>query len=240
MTRRAILFLILIVTASPTLMPRAASAMQVTIGGRAGTLGLGAELVVIANEVVSLRAGAGFAGFDADVTTLFGLDDNRRGSLAVPRSMYTLGLDFGVGNFRVGGGVLYKKRNPAYALNLGDGARVDIGGSTYTQPEVTQLTTTLVSKEWAPYALVGLGQPVARGLGLFLDVGVAFLGDGELAMSAAGEGRVLASRRFRRDLSTEQRNLREDAGDLVKYWPILSLGVQFGFGEGDRRRRGRR
>ena len=57
---------------------------------------------------------------------------------------------------------------------------------------------------------------------------------------ATGDGRLLASRRFRRDLNTEQQNLREDAGDLVRYWPILSVGIQFGFGEGDRRRGGRR
>lgn len=239
MKRRAILFLSLIVTASLTLMPLPASAMQLTIGGRAGTLGVGAELVVITNEVVSLRAGAGFAGLDADVTTLFGLDENRKGSLAVPKSMYTLGLDFSVGNFRLGGGVLYKERNPVYALDLGDGARIDIGENTYTQPQVTSLTTTLVSGEWAPYALVGLGQHVAKGLGLFLDVGVAFLGEPELAMSATGSGRVIGSRRFRSDLTAEERSLREDAGDLVKYWPILSLGVQFGFGNGDRRRGGR-
>ncbi|MYG80307.1 MAG: hypothetical protein F4187_00375 [Gemmatimonadetes bacterium] len=235
MKQRATLSIPLLIAVAMALVPRAADA-QVTIGGRAGTLGLGAELVVITNEVVSLRAGAGFAGFDADVTSLFRLEDNRQGSLAVPKSMYTLGLDFAVGNFRIGGGVLYKERNPVYALNLGDGARIDIGGSTYTQPEVTSLTTTLVSREWAPYALVGLGQPVARGLGLFLDVGVAFLGDSDLAMSATGQGRVVASRRFRRDLDTERQNVRNDAGDLVKYWPILSMGVQFGFGEGKRRR----
>ena len=29
--------------------------------------------------------------------------------------------------------------------------------------------------------------------------------------------------------------MRSDVGDLVKYWPILSVGVQFGFGEGRRR-----
>ncbi len=235
MKQRATLSIPFLIATSMALVPRGADA-QVTIGGRAGTLGLGAELVVITNEVVSLRAGAGLAGFDADVTSLFGLEDNRQGSLAVPKSMYTLGLDFAVGNFRIGGGVLYKERNPVYALDLGDGARIDIGGNTYTQPEVTSLTTTLVSREWAPYALVGLGQPVARGLGLFLDLGVAFLGDSDLAMSATGQGRVVASRRFRRDLDTERQNVRSDAGDLVKYWPILSLGVQFGFGEGKRRR----
>lgn len=240
MKRRAILFLSLIITASLTLTPRAAGAMQLTFGARAGTLGLGAEVALVTDNGVSLRAGAGFAGFDADVTSILQLDANRKGRLAVPRSMYTLGLDIPVGNFRIGGGVLYKENNPVYALNLGDGAQIDIGGSTYTQPEVTQLTTTLVSREWAPYALVGLGQHIRRGLGLFLDMGVAFLGDSDLAMTATGDGRLLASRRFRRDLNTEQQNLRADAGDLVRYWPILSVGIQFGFGEGDRRRGGRR
>ena len=239
MRQRTIILATLALAVSTAILPRSARAMQITVGGRAGTLGLGAEVVVVANEWFSLRGGAGLAGFNADVTSLLGLDDNQKGKLAVPRSIYTLGADLVVGNFRIGGGVLYKEHNPVYALTLGSGAHVDIGESTYTDAQVSRVTTTLLSREWAPYVLVGLGQPVTRGLGLFLDVGVAFLDQPELAMSATGDRSVIATRDFRRDLQTEVRSVRDDAGDLVKYWPIVSLGVQFGFGGGDRRRGGR-
>ncbi len=240
MKRRTILFALLAVAAANAPRPSPVHALQdLTIGARTGTLGHGAEIVLITNDVFSLRAGAGLVGIDADITNVSGLAANRTGTLVVPRSVYTLGADLAVGNFRIGGGVLYKKSDPVYAIALADGAEIDIGNSTYTAPEVTRLSTTLVSESWAPYVLVGLGQHVGRGLGLFLDAGVAFLDEPALAMSATGDGRVLASRRFRRDLRTEEADLRTDAGDLVKYWPILSFGVQFGFGEGDRRR-GRR
>ena len=237
MKRRATLLASLAAAACVALPPATSHALQnLTIGARTGTLGHGAEIVLVTNRVFSLRAGAGLMGLDADITSVSGLEDNRTGTLVVPRSVYTLGADLAVGNFRIGGGVLYKKSDPVYAITLGDGAEIDIGHSTYTAPEVTRLSTTLVSESWAPYVLVGLGQHMGRGLGLFLDAGVAFLDEPALAMSADGDGRVLASRRFRRDLRAEEEELRSDAGDLVRYWPILSLGVQFGFGEGDRRR----
>lgn len=240
MKRRTSLFACAAAVVCTAVPPTAVSALQdLTIGARTGTLGHGAEVVLITSRVFSLRAGAGLMGLDADITTLSGLADNRTGTLVVPRSVYTLGADLAVGNFRIGGGVLYKKNDPVYAITLADGAEIDIGNSTYTAPEVTRLSTTLLSESWAPYVLVGLGQHVGRGIGLFLDAGVAFLDEPALAMTAAGDGRVLASRRFRRDLRTEEQELRRDAGDLVRYWPILSLGVQFGFGEGDRRRGGR-
>ncbi len=102
--------------------------------------------------LVIAAAGAGLMGFDADITSFSGLADNRTGTLAVPRSVYTLGADLAVGNFRLGGGVLYKKRDPVYAITYADGAEIDIGNGTYTAPEVTRLSTTLVSESWAPHA----------------------------------------------------------------------------------------
>ena len=218
-----------------------ARAMQgVAIGGRAGTLGVGAEVAFLLNDWIALRGGAGLLGVDADLTSVSGLEENRTGTLALPKSIYTFGADLEVGNFRIGGGMLYKERDPAYAIRLGEGAEIDIGEGTYTEPEVTKLTTTLVSEAWAPYVLIGFGQHTSWGLGLFLDVGVAFLDRPVLEMSATGERSVLTSRSFRDDLRAEQQSVRKDAGDLVNYWPILNLGLQFGVGGRDRRSRDRR
>ncbi|MCY4398058.1 MAG: hypothetical protein OXE96_01760 [Gemmatimonadetes bacterium] len=213
-------------------------AMQgLAIGGRAGTLGVGAEAAFLLNDWLALRGGAGLLGVDADLTSVSRLAENRTGTLALPKSIYTFGADINVGNFRIGGGMLYKERDPAYAIRLGDGAEIEIGDGTYTEPDVTTLTTTLVSEAWAPFVLIGFGQNTSRGLGLFLDVGVAFLDHPALEMSATGRRSVLTSRSFRDDLRAEQQSVREDAGDLVNYWPILNLGLRFAVGGRDRRSR---
>ena len=230
---------LLILATALVVAPPPARAMQgFAIGGRAGTLGVGAEVAVLVSDWLAFRGGASLLGVDADLTSVSGLAENRKGVLELPKSIYTVGADFEVGNFRIGGGLLYKERDPAYAITLGSGAEISIGERTYTEPEVTQLTTTLVSDSWAPYVLVGFGQHASRGFGIFLDVGVAFLDHPQLMMSARGDRAVVSSRSFRDDLRAEEQSVREDAGDLVNYWPILNLGLRFGLGGGNRRYRG--
>lgn len=217
-----------------------AAAQSLWLGGRAGTFGVGFDVSVAANDWFVLRGGTGGHNAHTDLTSVYRLADNRTGTLQFPKRIYTIGADIEMGNFRIGGGMLYKSEDPYYAIRLGDGATIDIGEGSYTEPEVTQLTTTLRSEPWAPYVLVGFGQHNASGLGLFLDVGVAFLEHTELRMSAKGDPSVLRSRGFRDDLRAEQRSVRDDLGDLVNFWPILNLGIRYGIGGDDRRRRGRR
>ncbi len=235
-----ILAALVLVTASVIVTTSSAAAQSVWLGGRAGTLGVGADISIAASDWLILRGSAGLLGVETDLTTISGLADNRSGILALPKPFYTIGADIEVGNFRIGTGMLYKGEDPHYAIRLGDGATIVIGEGTYTEPEVTELTATLLSDAWAPYVLVGFGQHTSSGLGLFLDIGVAFLDHPELRMSAAGDASVLRTRGFRADLRAEQRSVREDMGDLVNFWPILSLGVRYGIGRDGRRHRGRR
>ena len=229
-----------VVAALFALTTASAGAQSVWLGGRAGTLGVGADISIATSDWFIFRGGAGLLGVETDLTSVSGLADNRSGILALPKAFYTVGADIEVGNFRIGGGMLYKGGDPHYAIRLGDGATIDIGDGTYTEPQITELTTTLLSDAWAPYVLLGFGQHNASGLGLFLDVGVAFLDHPELRMSAAGDAATLRSRGFRDNLRAEQRSVRDDMGDLVNYWPILNLGIRYGVGGDDRRRRGRR
>ena len=237
---RSTLFLAAILAATAT--TASATAQSVWVGGRAGTFGAGFDVSVATSDWLILRAGTGGHGAYADLTSVSGLAENRTGTLTFPNRIYTIGADIEVGNFRIGGGMLYKDQDPYYAIKLGDGATIDIGEGTYTEPEVTRLTTTLHSEPWAPYVLVGFGQHTSSGLGLFLDAGVAFLDHSSLSMSARGDATVLRSRQFRDDLRAEQRSVRDDVGDLVRFWPILNLGVRYGIGGRDRddRRRDRR
>lgn len=231
---------LLAITALLATTTTSAAAQSVWLGGRAGTFGVGFDVSVAANDWFVLRGGTGGHGAYTDLTSVSRLDDNRTGTLQFPKMIYTIGADIEMGNFRIGGGMLYKNEDPYYAIRLGDGATIDIGGGSYTEPEVTQLTTTLHSEPWAPYVLLGFGQHNASGLGLFLDVGVAFLDHPELSMSASGDPSVLRSRGFRDDLRAEQRSVRDDMGDLVNFWPIFNLGIRYGIGGDDRRHRGRR
>ena len=218
--------------ASLAALPAAGAAQSFWVGGRAGTLGLGADLSLAATDWLVFRGSAGLLPLDAEVQRA----DHRTMVLELPRALYTIGADLEIGNFRIGGGMLYKQEDPLYAVTLGEGARLELGEGAYAPPELTRLTTTLTSEPWAPYALLGFGQHNAGGLGLFLDVGVVFLDGPDLSMSAEGDGDVLRSRAFQADLEAERHRVRGELGDLVSYWPILNLGVRYGFG-GDRRDR---
>ncbi len=230
--------LILLATAvlSPLAPTRLAHAQQefaqrgdFAVGVRAGTLGLGADATFALNDQFALRGGAGFLGFDVGLTGRFGLADNRTAELDLPGALYTVGAEASVGAVRLGAGLLIKSGAPIYTVTYGDGALIEIGGNHYTQPEILTIATTVDSKSTALYALLGFGSQRSRGLSFAADLGVAFLQDVDLAMDPTGDPEVLASAAFRTDLEAERRETKDDAGGLLNFWPIVSIGMRYGF-----------
>ena len=201
---------------------------DVSVAGRVGTLGLGADVAVAVHDRVSLRGGAGVLGIELDLTGRFGLDDGRTAALTLPNALYNLGAEVTLGGLRIGAGVLFKSGEPAYRVTLDKGANVVIGGSTYEETEVKTLTTTLSSGPTAPYLLLGFGPRTSHGLSFVADIGVALPVGAELALAATGDQGVIASRRFRDDLEQEQTDVNDDAGGFVNTWPVVSLGVRYG------------
>lgn len=208
----------------------ALAAQAVSLGARAGTLGIGPDVSVSRDGRFLIRAGASLLGLDANLTPLSGLADNLTARFKLPKAFYTVGIAVEHGMLRVGAGVLYKHRDPRIVFALGDGASIDIGQGRYTVLEISELTATLRSDAWAPYVLAGLGKHNARGLDVFLDVGVAFLSGEELVLAAAGESDVLRSRLFRNNLDVERLRFRRELGSLLTQWPILNFGIRYGFG----------
>ncbi len=209
-----------------------ARALQEGVGAaglRVGTLGVGADLGIALNERFALRAGAGFLGFDMDLTGRFGLADNRTAELSLPSMLLTFGAEFSSGARRAEAGVLIMTDDPVHTIEYGSGASIDIGGGSYRQPEVLTLATTLTSAPVAPYLLVGYGSTRSRGLDFMADIGVAFLQGTALEMSATGSSDVLGSASFRTDLEAERRETEDDAGGLIRFWPIVSIGLRYGF-----------
>jgi len=207
-----------------------AHAMQqdIALGTRVGTLGIGADVAVSLHENVAIRGGAGFLGFDVDLTGMFGLAANRTAELSLPTALYTVGAEASSGPFRAGAGLLFRSADPIHEITYESGATIDIGGGFYQHPEILTLTTTLISGSTAPYALIGMTSRLKRGFEFVVDLGAVLHLNPKFDMTATGDPTVLNSPRFRADLDNERWLAENDAGSFVKFWPIISLGVRRG------------
>ena len=208
--------------------PARALQLGISVGARAGTLGIGADVAVPVGDRIAIRGGAGLLGFDLDMTGRFGLADNRTAKLSLPNAFYTAGAELSLPGLRVGAGILLKSEDPSYRITLDPGATIDIGANTYTEPEVGTLTTTYSWSSGAPYVHLGLGSLASTGFGFVIDVGAVLLEDSSFSMSATGDQAVITSRRFLDDLLAEEREVKDDAGGWADFWPIVSLGFRFG------------
>ena len=228
MTRSGV-FVILLLSLLASSRPALALQGEVTVGGRFGTLGMGAEVAIAVSERMAIRGGVGFLGFEMDVTERSNLADNRTAELSLPSGLYTVGVERSFGVLRAEAGLLMTSGgDPAYEITYGSGASIDIGGGYYREPDVSTLTTTLVSGSVAPYALLGFTPNLSRGIALLVDLGAAFPLDAGFEMTATGDPAVLNSSGFRSDLEAERREAEDDAGAFLNYWPIVSIGLRFG------------
>ena len=211
---------------------QSARAMQesIAVGGRVGTLGLGADVVVALNDRIAVRGGAAFFGFDVDLTGRFGLADNRTAELSLPTALYTIGAEVSLasGLLRTGAGLVIRSDDPVHEITYESGASISIGGGGYRYPEVLTVTTTLVSGSVAPYVLFGVGSNSTRGIGFVVDIGAVLHLSPRFDMTATGDPEVMSSPGFRDDLETERRQAEDDAVGFVNYWPIISVGLRYG------------
>lgn len=208
------------------LAPAAASAQGFAVAGRVGTLGLGAEAALGLSPKFQVRGGLGLMPLEPTVTI-----DDIEFTLGLPETWFNIGGDLFLGSgFRIGAGMMFKPDDPTLTGELTSTATVDIGDETYTSTEVSTLNGTVDSKDQAPYVLIGFGRHAAPGVGLFLDLGVAFVGEPEVILSAEGRPEVVNSAEFQAELRKQEQRTEDDFGSYIKYWPIINFGVKIGFG----------
>jgi hypothetical protein len=214
---------LIIVAVSALLTPGHLLAQGIGVGVRAGTLGIGAEGAVGLTGNFVVRGGIGLMPWEPETDI-----DQITYTLNLPDMWYTLGLDlYLAGPVRVGAGVLYKPDDPTLTARLANDTY--IGDDLYTPAEVGSLTATLDARRKAPYLLLGFGRHDNPGSGLFLDLGVAFLGQPAFTLTAEG-GTLIGDPAFEGNLRAEETNLEDDAGPLLQYWPILNLGLRLAIG----------
>ena len=210
-------FLLAALLASP---PTAAA--QVGVGIRAGTLGLGADLAIALSPNIQIRGG----GAIQPVDPTFSISDIKY-TVDLPGSFVNVGIDLFPtgGGFRIGGGLLYKPDDISISGEFT--GSVDIGGRSYTGSEVGTLTGTVSSKSTAPYAMIGFGKHASSGIGLFLDLGAAFVGEQTVTLTATGA--AASNSQFLLDLESERMDA-EDSLNKVKIYPMVNLGLRIGVG----------
>ena len=224
--------IVVLALSSLAMVAQPAHALQqgISVGGRVGSLGIGPEIALPVSGGATLRGGVGLLGFDLDMTGRFGLADRRKAKLFFPKAFYTLGVDISLGGLRAGAGLLIKSEDPTYQVTLDQGANIEIGARTYTEPDVATLTTKFSWTGTAPYLLFAFGSQPGPGLGFFADIGAVILHDASFSMTATGNEALLASQQFQDDLVLEEQEVRDDAGAWASYWPIVSVGLRLGLG----------
>lgn len=202
--------------------PMGVAAQGFGVAGRAGTLGLGAEAAVELTDNFVVRGGVGLMPLEPSATI-----DNIDFTLKLPDTWINIGADLYLGGgFRIGGGMLFKPDDPTLEATITGSQTIEIGDQTYTATDVATVTGTLDSKDSAPYALIGFGRHTRRGIGLFLDLGVAFTGEPTVSLEATGAS--VNTTEFQNELRKQERNLEDDAGTYLKLWPILNVGIRVG------------
>jgi hypothetical protein len=214
-------------------LPVTASAQGFGVAARAGTLGLGAEAALGLSDNLVVRGGIGLFPIETDATRFWDVGQGVDATLKFPDTWYNVGVDLYLGgSFRIGGGMLYKPDDPSVTATLQSTGEIEIGGETYTASDVSEVVGSLSMKDSAPYVLIGFGKHTSPGIGLFLDLGVAFLGDSQVTLEATeGNPLIIDSEPFQQRLRQEEQNLDSDLpGWAKKYWPIASIGLRVGVG----------
>ena len=196
----------------------------ISIGVRAGTLGLGAEAAVLVSDHLALRAGAhtfsgSFSRTESDVE--YSVDYRFKGLSAVVDLFPSAR-----GTFHVSGGIISA---PAELDGIGQptGGTYTFNGRDYTAAEVGTVRGDVRWPGTLPYVGIGWGTPASRGggIGFVFDLGVG-IGAPTLGLSASSAvpGSTLAA-----DVEAERRDIQDDIDRYLKVYPVLSLGLALRF-----------
>lgn len=205
-------------------LPVVASA-QVGVGVRVGTLGIGGEASIGIGSMFAVRGGIGSTSYHYD-----GDFNDKQYTVDFPKTIWNVGVDFYPtgGGLRLSAGLLNRKK---FDLTGSYTGTTTIGNNTYTG-NVKLVGDMKNDKETAPYAAIGFGKTTSKGIGFFLDLGAAMLGDGQITLDGTctlTTGQSCETATFDADVQAEADKAEADLGGVLKVHPILQIGLKFGF-----------
>jgi hypothetical protein len=188
--------------------------------GGVGTTGLELGYGFKPHPSVGLRAEANFMDLGRDFNSN-GADYNAK------LKFQNLGayVDYFLGDsFRLTGGLLLGKRK-LEGKGVTTGGTVKINGTSYPAPAGESVTVTDTFPDATPYLGLGFGHgQKSAGWGFYFDAGVA-IGKGDTSV-AVTPGLVTAAGQS--NIDAEQAKV-QDKLDKLKAFPVVKLGVTYGF-----------
>jgi hypothetical protein len=194
---------------------------NIWLGVKAGTLGVGLEGTWRPIDWLDIRLGG--SKYDYNETgAQAGI--NYDATLGLQTYYLTGNFRFPLSPFRVTAG-LYSNSNEIKMVSI-DTPTFDIGGTTYTSTEVGTLTSATSWDSTSPYFGAGFDFELLGKVGMTFDFGVLWQGDPKVSLGATGT--LAGAQSFLDDLETERAELT-DKVDVLKAYPVVSLGFNFNF-----------
>jgi hypothetical protein len=210
--------------------PQLASALDVGVGLRAGTLGVGGDVDFGVNSFLTARIG--FSGFSLD-HTVDTSDATYSGKLklSIPSAMLDV-FPFANG-FRFTGGVIVTGPKIDAVGRPASGGVYTLNGNQYTSSELTSLTGELkFNNSVAPYLGLGYGNVAAPGnhFTFLFDLGATYGGKPDVTLNAACSPSVPSAvcEQLATDVDAERLKLQSDVS-ILKWYPVVSLGLGYRF-----------
>lgn len=216
LSKRALLLLALF-----TFSANATADDNIWLGVKAGTLGIGIEATWRPIDWVDLRLGANKYDY-SETGAQAGI--NYDATLKLKTYYATANFRFPLSPFRLTAGI-YSNSNEITMTSI-DTPTFNIGGTTYTSTEVGTLTSDTSWDSTSPYFGAGFDFELFSKIGLTFDFGVLWQGDPKVSMTATGA--LAGAQAFLDDLEAERAELADEV-DVLKAYPVVSLGFNFSF-----------
>ncbi|MEO8452641.1 MAG: hypothetical protein ABI647_22805 [Gemmatimonadota bacterium] len=198
---------------------------QVGLAARASTLGVGGELSYRASKYIGLRVGANFFSTTRN-TTIEGINYDIKPKLenaSAILDLHPLGSAF-----HLSGGVIRNSNKGSVVALLADS--ITLGPRTYSKDVIGTLTGLIDYKtKYVPYA--GLGFSGRGRLSFLFDLGVVFSGYPQASLLGTTTLTGQEKQIFEQNVQTEVDQVQADIQkhSVLKYYPVVSLGLRFGF-----------
>lgn len=200
------------------------------LGVKAGTLGLGLEVVAQASDKVNLRLQ--HTRFSRQITeSSTGGSSDLEFDLDLDLGATSLLLDFHplAGSFRLTAG--YGNNANRFVGSAVPSGSYEIGDNVYSAADIGTVNGRIDFKSAAPYLGFGWGNAFNGdgGFAMNLDIGVFLQGAPQVHLSTTKQlSDPAAQALLQQNINKETANFEEDSKDL-KAWPVLALGVTYLF-----------
>jgi hypothetical protein len=200
---------------------------DLAVVGKAGSLGLGAELDLGLTDSLGARIGLNAFNYNYNATSStvnydFKLQLQTVSALA---DWYPF-----EGSFRTSVGLMYNN-NKVSLGGIPTGGTYTINGTTYNSTDVGSLQGEMSFNKVAPYIGIGWGNPAEKdkGWGFTSDIGVLFQGNPKTSLVATCGSAIVGTAsctQLQSDTAAENIKLQNDLRNF-KWWPVASVGISY-------------